>query len=58
MNRSAVVFGPGAGAFLLGATSVSTGQTFSLETSTGPATTSYTPSITSGMLSSSTASIY
>ena len=79
MNRSAVVFGPGAGAFLLNATSastrrclsgvpltytdiaaqrVSTGQTFSLETWTGPATSSYTLSITSGVLSSSTASIY
>lgn len=79
MNKSAVVFGPGSGAYLLNATStsvrgcltgvpltytniatqrVSTGQTFSLETFTGPATTSYTLSIHLGVLTSSTSSIY
>ena len=79
MNKSAVVFGPGAGVFLLNATPssvrlcltgvpltftniatqrVSTGQTFSLATFTGPATTSYTLSIHLGVLTSSTSSIY
>ncbi|MEO7360460.1 MAG: cyanophycinase, partial [Gemmatimonadaceae bacterium] len=79
IDRSAVVFGPGAGAFMLNTTSASTrrcltgspltytdiaaqrvspGQTFSLETWTGLTTTRYTLSITSGVLSSSTTSIY